>query len=163
MDCLGHTDVEFLNQLPNKKTADHWLLEMKLISKSNIICWICRRGLTVNTSVTVAIGEGILLSKNASSSTEILTKEWAKYLFKRVGLVKRKGNTKAKVDVEKFDEIKKAFLQDITSVITMDEVPEELIINWDQIGIRLVPVSEWTMEQEVLGRFRLMAKMISTR
>jgi len=36
---------------------------------------------------------------------------------------KRKVNTKAKVDVEKFDEIKKAFLQVITSVITMDEVP----------------------------------------
>ena len=147
--CLGSTDIEFPKELPNKKTGrplatgdevdqqiQHYLLDMR------------KRGLTVNTSVAIAVGECILLSKNASLSIEILTKEWAKHLFKRMGLVKRKGNTKAKVDVEKFDEIKKAFLQDIKSVITMDKVPVKLIINWDQTGLSYVPVSEWTMEQE---------------
>ena len=30
----------------------------------------------------------------------------------------------------------------------MDEVPAELVINWDQTGLSYVPVSEWTMEKE---------------
>jgi len=42
-----------------------------------------------------------------------------------MGLVKRKGNTKVKVDVEQFDEMKKLFHQDIRSAVVMDEVPSE--------------------------------------
>ena len=30
----------------------------------------------------------------------------------------------------------------------MDEVPAELVINWDQTGINYVPVSSWTMAEE---------------
>ena len=65
-----------------------------------------------------------------------------------MSLVKRKGNTKAKVDVEKFDEIKKLFHQDIRNVTMMDEVPVELMINWDQTSLNYIPVSQWTMAQE---------------
>ena len=28
----------------------------------------------------------------------------------------------------------------------MEEIPDDLIINWDQTGIKYVPVSNWTME-----------------
>ena len=28
----------------------------------------------------------------------------------------------------------------------MDEIPPQLIINWDHTGINYVPVSSWTME-----------------
>ena len=65
-----------------------------------------------------------------------------------MGLVKRKGKTKVKVDVEHFDEMKKLFHQDIRSAVVMDKVPSELIINWDQTGLSYVPVSQWTMEEE---------------
>ena len=63
-----------------------------------------------------------------------------------MGLVKQKGYAKAKVEVEKSDEVKKLFLQDIRNV--MDEVPAELVINCDQIGLDYVPVSQWTMDQD---------------
>ena len=36
-----------------------------------------------------------------------LTKDLAKYLLSRMGFVKRKATTKAKVDVKEFEEIKK--------------------------------------------------------
>ena len=39
-----------------------------------------------------------------------LTKHWAKYLLQRMGMVKRRGNTKAKVTVENFEELKMAIL-----------------------------------------------------
>ena len=28
----------------------------------------------------------------------------------------------------------------------MEEIPDDLMINWDQTGIKYVPVSNWTME-----------------
>ena len=62
------------------------------------------------------------------------------------------------MDVEKFDEVKKLFLQDIRNVIMMDEVPAELVINWDQTGLNYVPVSQWTMEQEGAKRVEIDGK-----
>ncbi len=29
----------------------------------------------------------------------------------------------------------------------MEEIPPELILNWDQTGIHLVPAAAWTMDQ----------------
>ena len=62
------------------------------------------------------------------------------------------------MDVEKFDEVKKLFLQDIRNVIMMDEVPAELVINWDQTGLNHVPVSQLTMKQEGAKRVEIDGK-----
>ena len=51
----------------------------------------------------------ILYQARTSLSTDCPTKGRAKYLLTRMGLIKRKGNTKVKVDVEKFDKVKKLF------------------------------------------------------
>ncbi len=75
-----------------------------------------------------------------------------------MGLVKRKGNTKAKVNVEDFAEIKKLFHLDIKGIVGMDEVPPELIINWDQTGLNYVPVSSWTMAEEGSKRVEIDGK-----
>ena len=65
-----------------------------------------------------------------------------------MGFVKRRGNTKSKVSVEQFDKLKELFLLEFNDAVKMDEVPQQLVINWDQIGINYVPTSSWTMEQE---------------
>ena len=85
-----------------------------------------------------------LLASNGGGVT--LTKDWAKYLLCRMGFVKRRGSTKAKVAIEDFEAIKELYLLDIKNVVQMDEIPPDLIVNWDQTGIHYVPVSSWTME-----------------
>ena len=65
-----------------------------------------------------------------------------------MGFVKRRASTKAKVSLPDFDRYKAQFLFDVKAVIEMEEIPCELIINWDQTGIHYVPVSSWTMEKE---------------
>ena len=30
----------------------------------------------------------------------------------------------------------------------MEEIPAELILNWDQTGIKIVPSNTWTMDQQ---------------
>ena len=61
-----------------------------------------------------------------------------------MNLVKRKGTTAVKVFPSNFEKLKKQFLSDVCSTVVMEEIPEELIINWDQIGLKYVPVSNWT-------------------
>ncbi len=47
-----------------------------------------------------------------------------------------------------FEALKAQFIYDIQVVVEMEEIPGELIVNWDQTGIHYVPVSSWTMERE---------------
>ena len=69
-----------------------------------------------------------------------MTKAWAKYLLNRMGFVKRKATTKAKVNVEHFEEVRQEFLLEIKNVVTMDEIPLDLVINFDHTGINYIPV-----------------------
>lgn len=32
-------------------------------------------------------------------------------------------------------------------IVTMEDIPGKLILNWDQTGINIVPSSAWTMEK----------------
>ena len=64
-----------------------------------------------------------------------------------MGFVKRRGNTTSTVGVEQFEALKTQYLFDIKATVEMMEIPPELVINWDQTGIKIVPVSSWTMEK----------------
>ena len=77
-----------------------------------------------------------------------LSKDWAHYMLQRIGFVKRKGTTKGTLQVENFEEEKHQFLFDIKVIVTIEEVPPCLVINWDQTGIKYVPVSNWTMAKQ---------------
>ena len=45
--------------------------------------------------------------------------------------MKRRDSTKAKVSVEDFEEKKEKFLLDIKAIVTLEDIPLDLIINWD--------------------------------
>ena len=58
-----------------------------------------------------------------------------------MGMVKQRACSKAKVDVERFETLKEGFLLDIKSIISFEEIPPDLVINWDQTGINYAPVA----------------------
>ena len=63
--------------------------------------------------------------------------------------MRRKATTaKSKHTPKDFAATKQAFLDDVVAVATMEDVPPELVLNWDQTGIHLVPASTWTMDKE---------------
>ena len=64
--------------------------------------------------------------------------------------VKRKATTKASISNIDFEAQKEWFLFDIRTIIEMEDIPNELVINWDHTGIHYVPVSNWTMAAEGL-------------
>ena len=72
--------------------------------------------------------------------------------------MKRKGTTNAKISIEHFEEVKKEYLLDIKLVISMDEIPGDLVINFDQTEIHYIPVSDWTMAEEGSKRVEITGK-----
>ena len=71
-------------------------------------------GVTINTAIVLASAE---MHKDANLLQSIdLTEVWAKYLLHRIGYVKRKGTTKAKMSVEHFEEVRKEYLLDTYQV-----------------------------------------------
>lgn len=72
-----------------------------------------------------------------------------------MGYVKRRANTKSKVPVEKFEALKAQFNFDIEVIVEMENVPDELVINWDHTGINYVPTSNWTMAEEGSSRVEI--------
>jgi len=61
-----------------------------------------------------------------------------------MNFVKRKATTKKpKFSVFNFEEIKSQFLMDIMAAVTMEEIPDDMVINWDQTAIKyIIPLSD---------------------
>ena len=84
--------------------------------------------------MVIASAVGILLSIDANILKRVkLTKDWAKSLLFHMDMVKRRVSSKAKVDVEKFEALKQGFLLGIKFIVSLEEIPPDFIINWDQL------------------------------
>ena len=143
-----------VKELANKKTGRPLLLGVDLDKQIRAYLEALRdNGAVVNTAITIACARGVVKSFDSNllecNGGHIhLTKHWAKYLMERMGFVKRRASTKAKVSLVKFERYKAQFNFDVKAIIEMEEIPSELVINWDQTGIHYVPVSSWTMAKE---------------
>ena len=112
-----------------------------------------QNGGVVNSAIVRSAAVGIVKSHDANllkcNGGHIdITKSWAISIPQRMGYVKRRNTTKAKVNISDFEELKAQFVFDIKAIIEMEEIPPELVINWDHTGINYVPVSNWTMAKE---------------
>ena len=110
-------------------------------------------GAVITSTITIAVAQGIVTNYDSNLLSEngghiALTKSWAKYFLRRLGFVKGRSSTKAKVSASNFASLQEQFNYDARVLIDMMEIPGSLVINWDQTGIQYVPVSQWTMERE---------------
>jgi len=108
-------DNKTVPELPCKKKGRPLLIREELDKQVRDYLHVLRKnGTPVNTAIVIACGQGIVKSKDANllaanDGTISLSKNWAKYVLKRMGWVKRRSSTKAKVVVQNFDEIKQIF------------------------------------------------------
>ena len=110
-------------------------------------------GGVVNTTVVMGAAEGIVsyrdISKLSSHGGHInIVKSRAQSLLRHMGFVKRKCSTSGKISMARFEECKEIFLADVAAEVIINDIPESLIINWDQTGLSIVPSGDWTMEKE---------------
>ena len=136
--------------LPRKKTGRPLLLHDELDCQvQGYIKEMCSRGTAVSSSVVIAAAEGMVMNKDAHILRENggikLTKEWAKSFLDRMGYVKRKS-----------ERLKSIFLMDTMNIVSMDEIPPQLIINFDKTAINYVPTPSWTMEKQGAKRVEMM-------
>ena len=61
--------------------------------------------------------------------------------MERIGFVKRRASTKSIVSLPEFGRFKVQFLFGVKALIEMEEIPSELVINWDQTGIHYMYLS----------------------
>ena len=149
-NASGNPDCE-VHELPRMTTGRPLLVRDELDGQVQEYIKELRCGTAVSSSVVIAAAEGIVMNKDANILCENggikLTEEWAKSLLSRMGYVKRKACSKAKIDVDHFEELKRVFLMDITNIVSKDEIPPQLVINFDQTVINYVPTPSWTMGQ----------------
>lgn len=71
-----------------------------------------------------------------------------------MGFVQRRGSTrtKAKLSDQQISQMKHTYL---TQVVKVHKIPPELVINWDQAGVKLIPSQNWTMEQQESSRMEI--------
>ena len=112
-------------------------------------------------STRIAAAKGLLLSINQGELAKYgghinITKHWAYSFFHRMKFVQRKATTsQSKYTAINFAEVKQQFLDAVVQTVEMEEVHPELILNWDQTGIQIVPSSTWTMDREGTRRVEM--------
>ena len=117
------------------------------------------------TAITLGVAEGIVKNEDSNLLATngghiiiiVLTKHWAKGLLTRMGFIKRRSATMAKVNVPNFNEVRWQFLVNHKTVAEMEEIPFSLIINWDQTAVNYIPLSSWTMEKRGTKRVEIVA------
>ena len=110
-------------------------------------------GGVVSTDVVMAAARGIVISKNRALLKDYgghisIEKSWARSLLIRMNFVKRKGSTAAKLPPADFAKVKGDYLERIKTTVFENHIVPQLVLNWDQTAVRLVPYSEWTMEEQ---------------
>lgn len=136
-----------VKELVNKKIGRPLMLGEDLDKQVQAYLKALREnGAVINTAITIACARGVV--KNADSNLLecngghiSLTKHWAKYLLECMGFVKRHASMKAKVSLPDFEWYKAQFVFDVKVLVEIEEIPSELVINWDQTGINYVLVS----------------------
>ena len=101
----------------------------------------------------MAAAEGIISARNISKLSShgghiVITKSWARSLLSRMGYVKRKCSTSGKIPPTRFEELREIFLADVVAEVVMKQIPRDLIINWDQTALSIIPSGTWTMEKQ---------------
>ena len=84
-----------------------------------------KAGGVVNAEIAMASAKGLVKKKDSRLLAEnrgymVFTKDWAHRLLGRMGLVKRKANSKVKISANDFDKLKEHFLCSISALVLMD-------------------------------------------
>ena len=140
---LDHpTDV---TAIPSKKRGKPLPLGEMDSKVQKYIKALRKAGTPVSLPLVIASAKGIISSKDRSLLAKngghiALTTAWSTSLMNRMGMIHRKATTsKPKYSSAEFKSRKRSYLHAIVGMISTHAIPAELVVNWDQTGINLVP------------------------
>lgn len=97
----------------------------------------------VSIAVTRKIAPQILVENGGYLE---LSRRWAYNFAVRNGYVNRKGTKSTKANVPQKNEVCDKFRSECLKIIKEHSIPDDLIINWDETGVQLLPTANYTME-----------------
>ena len=145
---------EAITTLVNEKRGHPFLLGGELGRRlQEYIKELREAGGVINSAIVEGAALGIIKEYNSNllqcnGGHIVIGKSWSKSFLNRMGYVKRRATTRSKVTPADFEGYKNQFILDVMTISVMEDIPKELIINWDHTGISYIPVSSWTMEKE---------------
>ena len=143
-----------VSDLPVKKRGRPLLLGKNLDKQvQEYILKLCEHGCAVNTTVVIAAARGLSRMIDRTRLSECgwpatLSVSWAKSLLRRINFTKRRVSTKSLTPSQDLEKVRTEFLSELLEAVELHEVPADLIFNWDQTGILLVPSAQWTMDRK---------------
>ena len=153
---------EEVRELPESKRGRKLLIGESLDRKLQLYIEKTREGGgAVTTRIVMAAARGLIMATNRNMLMEYgghvrINRSWAQSVLERMGYVKRKATTsKSKYNTEAFKLLKKTFLQGLVEIVTLEETCAELVLNWDQTGLNVVPSSLYTMDKQGKKRVEL--------
>ena len=110
-------------------------------------------GCPVNKKIVAAAAIGIVQAHDASlllssGGKMKLGPGWAESFLRRHRYVRRKGTKTARHIPPDYEDVRAGFYQRICDFAAKYSIPESLVVNIDQTGIKLVPVAEYTLEEK---------------
>ena len=86
-----------------------------------------KNGVVINTYAVMAAAEGIVMHHDANLLAKndgpiVTSKHWARALLSRMCFVKQQSNTKAKVGVPEFEQLKSRLAYDVKAIIEFGEL-----------------------------------------
>lgn len=116
----------------------------------NYIKLMNKEGGIVNRAIVMAAAKGFVMAEDRSILKEFggslqFDKSWAQRVLEKMEYNRRKGTKAARNKPENFDGIRSEFFKRISDSVKKHAIPPSMVINWDQTGINIVPVGEWTL------------------
>ena len=104
----------------------------------------------VSTPLVMAATKGLLKNETPPILSDfggpvVLEKTWARSLLQRMHFTKRKGTKAARKLPADLEVVREKFQRRIGRRVRKYGIPDELIINWDQTAVEVIPCGNWTM------------------
>lgn len=148
----GGQDLDDISSIPTKKRGRPLLLPEDIDELARKCIENLRAcGSPVSSSIVLAATKGIVAHKNCTLLKEHgghvdLKKSWAFSFLSRNGYVKRKATRTSQKVCNDFENIKATYLKQIRDTVETNNIPTSMVVNFDQTGTKMVPVSCWTLE-----------------
>ena len=150
--CFQGKDPGQVDMSQQKRGAAPLLGNLDQKVKDHILA-IRAAGGVVNQRIVIAAATGIVKHHDRSLLSEYgghitLSRCWSESLMRRMGFVRRKGTKAAHKLPDNYADLKADFLRRITEVVSQHSIPAELVLNFDQTAVPIIPISKWTLEKQ---------------
>jgi hypothetical protein len=138
-----HKQFENVSKLPKKDRGRPLLLGKY---DAELLEYMYIRNIREFGGIVISSAKGLLKFHDPDVlQTLDLGKTWAESVL-CLGYTKRKGTKVARSKPEDFEKTKMDYIERIEKCVNEHNIPDDLILNWDQTGVKLIPGGDWTMD-----------------